>query len=408
MAHAANWYVDALAPTSGLGTSRQAAWQRFADINWSALGAGDTLHIIGDHCDRAYTEELVVGVSGREGAALVITGVSRTGAGGPVIDGENRRYFGVSLRGLNHVTLRGLTIRNHAEAGVTVRGAHAGVLVEGNRLFSGDPGGGNARGIDARGNVGTRPLVVRGNRYGTPPATKAQTDGIWSSDNDGVVFESNVIIISNSDTMGHSDGVQSFRDHSITIRGNWIEQANTAAYHNHGAWFENTRDGGIIEFHDNVVLAPNLTGDAVVAHYMRAGWNERGTVRIWNNTIWGGHRALYLNNSPSARVHANIIAASNGGHAAVVLNALPPPGAIDGNLMWSPAGTIAFMGDGNLAWRDWQALGYDANGANIHPQFGPRGIPRLRTVGTAPVGARGASLSPPPTEPAFAACLVPR
>lgn len=404
-AQAASRYVDANSRQGGDGATQETAWRRFSDIDWALLGPGDTLHILGARCGAFYDEELVVGSSGREGSPLVISGVARGAAGGPVIDGKNRRAFGVSVRSRDHVTLRGLTVRNHAEAGITIRGARAGVRVEHNSIFSGDPGAGNARGIDARDNAGLRPLVVRANRYGTPARSGAQTDGIWSSDNDGVVFEDNVIIISNHDTMGHSDGIQSYRDRSVEIRRNWIEQANTARYHNHGAWIENTRSGGVVTFHGNVVLAPNLTGDAVVAHFMRPEWKDRGTVDIRHNTIVGGHRALYLENSPHAQVHDNLIVAAAGGHAAVLLRALPPPGAIDGNTMWSPAGTVAYLGEGNLAWEAWRALGYDRRGANRDPRLDRRGRPRVQVAAIASDIAPGAVLVPPPLiEPAFEPC----
>lgn len=394
-AQAADWYVDAAAPAPGSGSSRQTAWRRFAEIDWSLIGAGDTLHIVGDACDPPYTETLIVAAGGHEGAPLVISGLSRTGNGLPVIDGENRRRFGVAVIRRDHVTLRGLMLRNHAEAGITVRGAEAGVLVEENRIFSGDPGGGNARGIDTRGNAGKLPLLVRANRYGTPSETYAQTDGIWSSDNDGVVFENNIIIVSNNDSRGHSDGFQSFRDRHILVRDNWIEQANTASHHNHGAWIENTRNGGVVELTGNVVLAPNLSGDAVVAHFMRDGWHEQGTVILRNNTIWGGRRTLYLENSPAAQVHDNIIVAATGGHAAVVLKARPPPGSFDGNLLWAPSAAIAYLGDRNLSWEQWRRLGYDANGVNADPPRDASGVPTLRP---ATHDGRGASIAAPPRE----------
>lgn len=400
---AAEWYVDATAPPGGTGRTPQEAWRRFAEIDWGALRGGDTLHVLGDSCGPAYTEALVVGANGRAGAPLTIAGLSRSRRGAPVIDGENRRDFGIVIHGKDYVVLRGLTLRNHTEAGITVRGAREGVVVEQNAIYSGDPGGGNARGIDARGNTGRQPLIVRANRYGTPAATRAQSDGIWSSDNDGAVYESNVLVISNGDMTGHSDGIQSFQDRRITIRRNWIEQANAAPYHNHGLWLENTRDDGIIEVIDNVILAPQLTGDAVVAHYMRAGWNGQGRAEIRGNTIFGGHRALYLRNSPRSQIRDNIIVAARGGHAAVILEAAPPPSAIDGNLLWSPTGTVAYMGRGNLAWSDWRALGYDARGVSLDPRLDARGQTQLHTAGmSAPM--RGATLRMPPVVPDLPNC----
>lgn len=396
--HAAEWYVDSAAPASGSGRSRDTAWRHFAEIDWASFRPGDSLHILGDPCGPPFRETLVVGASGTQAAPLHILGTARVvkegTPGGPVIDGDNRREFGVVLNGRNHVVLRGLELRNHAGAGIAVRGAQAGVLVEANNVHSGDPGGGNARGIDARGNVGKTPLLVRGNRYTTPAETAAQTDGIWSSNNDGVVFEGNSIVISNRDETGHSDGFQSYQDRNVIVRGNWFEQANMAKHNNHGAWIENTRDGGVVEFSDNVVLAPHLTADAVVAHYMRAGWEEKGSVAFQNNTLLGGNRTIYLHNSPRAQVRANIVIAARE-HAIVVLENAPPAGNIDHNLMWSPAPTLAYMGKGNLSWSQWRGLGYDAHGINADPRPESSGQVGTWANARARFNGRGAALERP-------------
>ena len=223
------------------------------------------------------------------------------------------------------------------------------------------------------------------------------------------MFEGNLIVISNRSIEGHSDGIQSFLDKNITVRRNWFEQANTAIYNNHGAWLANTRNGGTIYFHDNVVLAPNLTGDAAVTHYRTSDWTENGTVEIRNNTIVGGARALNLANSPKAQVHNNIIVASTGGRAVVVLNAAPPPSNIDNNLMWSPSGPVAHVGGGNLSWSQWRARGYDAHGMNADPRLDPKSISGLRAPGKMMVGGRGASGLPSPlADPASSACPVGR
>jgi hypothetical protein len=395
---AADWYVDVAAPTAGSGASPQAAWRRFADIDWSRLKPGDTLHILGGPCDPPYRETLVVGAGGTAAAPLVIKGAARAGAGSPVIDGENRREGGVILRRRDHVTLRNLDIRNHPDAGIVVHEARAGVLVEGNRIFSGDPGGGNARGIDARRNAGPTPLIVRANRFTTPARTKAQTDGIYSMDNDGGVFEGNHIVVSNADTTGHSDNFQSFRDRRITVRDNWFEQANTAITDNHGAWMSNTRTGGTIEFHSNVVLAPNLTGDAAVAHHLTDDWTETGTAVIRNNTIIGGGRAVTLANSPQARVLNNIIVPPPGGRALVILDTAPPASHIDNNLLGLPLRTVAYvdMEKRHLSWAEWRARGYEARGAVADPPPSATDPERLRMAGAVPLGGRGASLLPPP------------
>lgn len=396
VAQAADRYVDAAAPEHGTGASWPTAWRHFSDIDWSLLGPGDTLHIAGRGCAGAYTETLVVGASGQDGAPLIITGDSRSGAAAPVIDGQNRQGYGVVLRGRNHVTVRDLGIRNHAEAGILVRDARAGVLIEGNDIFSGDPGGGNARGIDARGNAGARPLVVRANRFATPDETAAQTDGIWSSDNDGVLFEGNRIVIANRNTRGHSDGLQSFHDHSIVIRGNWIEQDNDATVNNHGIWASDTRQGGRVTITGNVILAPNLTADSVVTHWAEPDWNEDGSVAILNNTIIGGRRAINLDRSPRAEVRSNILLPAAGGDAVAVRNGAVPPGNIDNNLVWSPNGYAAHLDGQARDWSGWRALGYERAGVQADPQLHLDGAHRVRIEAVALVRGRGASLPAAP------------
>lgn len=365
-----NYYVDNTISSSGNGTSWAGAWNGFSAINWAVIRPGDTIYISGGSSSQTYRETLTVGASGSLAGAITITkGVDPGHNGDVIIDGGGTRASGVVLYDRDHVVVSDLDVRNITSTGFSVKYANAGVVLQGNSVYSGDPGGGNARGYDVRNSVGPNAVVVTGNEFTTPAFTNAQTDGIYSMDNDGVVFEKNRIVISNSSTYGHSDTFQSFRDKNVVVRDNWFEQANTAATNNHGAWMENTRDGGTIKFYNNVVIAPNLTKDAVVAHYMRAGWTETGTADILNNTIIGGARTVYLDNSPKAEVFNNIIQPAAGGHAAVVLNARPPAANIDANLVWSPSGVTYYTGSANLSWSQWKALGYEANGINADPRF---------------------------------------
>ena len=345
-----DYYVDSAVAASGNGTAWSQAWMDFADIDWSEIRPGDAIRISGGAVSRTYSETLTVGASGAAGAPITIAEATDPGHDGEVvISGGNMRDNGVVVDGRDHVVVRDLAVENITEAGFRVRGASAGVVLEGNSVYSGDPGGGNARGYDVRNSVGADAVVVTGNSFSTPGSTAAQTDGIWSSDNDGVVFEKNRIVISNSDTTGHSDGFQSFQDYNVAVRDNWFEQANTAATDNHGAWMSNTRNGGAIRFHDNVVLTPNLTSDGAVVHLIEPGWSETGTAEIWNNTIVGGGPSVYLVNSPESEVHNNTVVGSAGvwapdaalsNHGFVeqlYLNALGRPGECEGLAHWAGA-----------------------------------------------------------------------
>jgi hypothetical protein len=357
------YYVNNAVSSSGNGTSWSSAWKNFSNINWSAVKPGDTIVISGG----TYRETLDVKASGAAGRPITITSSDEPGHNAPVIiDGQNVRSYGVSIQGRNHVEIDSLNVHNHAGAGITVRSSSDGVVIKNNHVYSGDPGDNNARGFDIRNSSG---VEVRDNSFSTPTNTKAQTDGIWSSGNNGVLFEGNKIVISNNSTYGHSDGIQSFQDYNITIRNNWFEQNNTAATNNHGMWLSNTRDGGVITVYNNVVYTPNLTKDSAVTHWAESTWSEKGTVKIWNNTIYGGSRSLNLDKTPSAEVKNNILIPAKGGVGVYMVNGNIPAANIDNNLIWAPNADIAAVNGSRLNWSGWQRLGYDSDGINADPKF---------------------------------------
>jgi hypothetical protein len=362
-----NFYVDEQVASSGNGTTWGSAWKSFSDISWSSLKPGDTLYISGGSTSQTYDETLTVGASGSAGLPITITAGTDPGHNGTVIiDGQNTLADGVALNGINYVDVSNLSIRNHSDAGISVKNATAGVVIEHIDVYSGDPGGGNSRGFDVRNSSG---VDVRDNSFSTPTNTAAQTDGIWSSNNNGVVFENNRLIISNSNTTGHSDGVQSYQDYNIIIRGNFIEQANTATTDNHGMWLSDTHTGGVLKVYDNVVLTPNLTQDSAVTHWNEPTWTETGTIDLWNNTIIGGARTLNLEKTPNAVVENNILEPASGGVGVYMVNGDIPASHIDHNLIWAPQASIASVDGSTLTWAGWQALGYDPNGVNADPAF---------------------------------------
>jgi hypothetical protein len=369
------YYVDNSVQLSGDGTSWAQAWGSFAAIDWSVIGPGDVIRISGGTSRQIYHETLAVSASGsaERGAITITRGIDPGHDGEVVISGDDAREYGVDVDEQDHVVVSGLQVEHITEAGFRVRDARAGVVLAGNAVHSGDPGGGNARGYDVRDSVGVNAVIVIGNSFSTPNQTTAQTDGIWSSGNDGVVFEKNHIVISNNDTTGHSDCFQSFLDVNIAVRENWFEQANTAVANNHGAWMADTRSGGVIRFHDNVVITPNLIDDVSVAHFMSEDWSEDGRAEIWNNTIIGGGTPIYLGNSP---VYGNVIvtpaamAAKAEAHSSdpaeiFQVDALASPGEKEGATLFtaalqadgpSPAGATAdpapseALAAGSMSW----------------------------------------------------------
>jgi Ca2+-binding RTX toxin-like protein len=386
-----NFYVDNAVSGSGNGTSWSSAWKSFSNISWSSIKPGDTVYISGGSSSQTYQETLAVGASGSSGSLITITaGVDPGHNGTVIIDGQNTRANGVVVNSHNYVDVEHLSIRNIADAGISVKNATAGVVIEHNDVYSGDPGGGNARGYDVRNSSG---VIVRDNSYSTPTNTNAQTDGIFSLGNNGVVFEHNHLVISNNNTTGHSDGIQSYLDYNITIRDNWIEQANTATINNHGMWLSDTHTGGVIKVYDNVVIAPHLTGDSAVTHWAESTWTETGTAQFWNNTIEGGARSLNLYNTPNAEAKDNILMPAAGGVGVFIADAAIPTSHIDNNLIWAPNGNVASVLGSTKNWAGWQALGYDAHGVNADPKFTNLSGNDLTLTSASPAIDHGATLA---------------
>jgi len=361
----ATFYVNNTMSSSGNGTSWSSAWNSFSDIDWDALKPGDTVQVSGG----TYRETLDVDQSGSAGKPITIKASDEAGHNGAVIiDGENERSNGVVVRDHDHVKIDGFDIRNHAASGVSVRDATAGVVIENNSVYSGDPGNGNARGYDVRNSSGENAVIVRNNSFSTPRDTDAQTDGIWSSANDGVVFDGNRIVISNNSTRGHSDGIQSHLDYNVTFRNNHIEQANEAATDNHGMWLAETRPGGTLKVYNNVVYTPNLTRDSAVTHLQSDGSDDTGAIQFWGNTVYGGRQSLNLANSANADIKNNILVPLDGGYGVVFHDEAASAGNVKGNLVWAPDGHIVWM-DGTWSMAEWQKDGYNLGGLSADPKL---------------------------------------
>jgi parallel beta-helix repeat protein len=342
---------------------------------------GDTVSISGG----TYSTELTVGASGTASAQITIAASTEAGHNGAVIIDRNGGQDGAGVNGRNYVTIRGLNIRNISDAGIWVRSA-TGVVLENNSVYSGDPGGGNARGYDVRNSFsGT---VVRNNSYATPASTLAQTDGIWSSNNNGVSFTGNNIVISNSSTYGHSDGIQSFQDINITIKGNYIVHPN-GGLNDHGMWLSDAVAGGTITVVDNIVDMP--VGDETgIAYLNQVGGSGRAVIE--NNTVYGSEWGVYLYNSPQSVVKNNILVPFGNQATGIVLaNGTPAAANIDNNLVFG--GSAGSINDSLKTWAQWQSAGFDAHGVNADPKFVNAAAHNFRLQSGSPAIDRGSTVA---------------
>lgn len=368
-----SYYVDNAVATSGNGTSWATAWKNFTNINWTTIQPGDTLYISGGSTSKTYSEVMWLTKGGSAGLPITISGGLDAGHNGTaIIDGGNSRDTGIYNNGHNYVTVRNLKVQRHLNSQVDFRWLTAGGIVENVNAVAGDLSGSTSRGFDFRNNLGTGstvPLIVRNCLVETPASTTSQTDGIWSSNNNNVIIENNRIIISNSDTTGHSDGIQSFQDFTVTIRNNYIEQANTATTDNHGLWLSNTKTGGTLKVHNNVIYAPNLTADSNVAHWAESTWTETGNAEFLHNTIIGGSRGLNLDKTPNTIVKDNIIIPAATGIGVYMVNGNLTTTNVTNNLVYAASGNSAFVSNAFRTWSAYQGLGYDVGGTNVNPIF---------------------------------------
>jgi hypothetical protein len=371
----AGFYVDNAVNSFGDGTSWASAWKNFSDIEWSSLKPGDSIYISGGAYGKTYTETLVVGASGSVGRPITITrGLDPGHNGAVIVNGQYVREYGVVVDGHNYVVVHGLDVRNHSDAGIRVRSATAGVIIEQNSVHSGAPNlGGNARGFDVRDNRGVRPVIVRHNQYATAASSNDQNDGIWSSGNEGVLYLGNRIVISNNYTgpdEGHNDCLQSRNDYGITVVGNYCEQDNSKTGDSQGIFIQDPYQG-IFLVHDNVLYAPNTNSHQLSLENRTSSFS--GILHAYNNTIYGGaYGCIRILNGPESTIKNNILVSTlPDAQALKIEGPRIAPKNIDYNLMYTPNSNYpVYVEDGDtLSAREWRAHGYDAHGVSGDPKF---------------------------------------
>ena len=355
--NAANWYVNSAVATSGNGQSWSTAWKAFTNISWSAVQAGDTIYISGGSTSRTYSQTLTVGKSGSATSPIRIArGVNSGHNGIPIINGAGTRSWGVLVENDNHIVLSGLEVRNHTSGQIRVRFTPTGgnVRVENNVVFTG-----NGRGIDVRLNEGV--VTVAGNRCTTPASTASQTDCFYSSENRDVLWQGNFGEVSNDNTSGHSDVFQSYQDYRLRIIGNTFISPPVGG-HNKTVWLEEARVEILVA--NNVVVAK---GPAFNLSYWRSvASTTNELIRYYNNTAYGGTRALAMERAPRLQMKNNIAWPRANG-VAVFLNLVTvPAGAIDYNMLWAPSASISNQ---HSSYSGWRAAGRDPNGLNANPLF---------------------------------------
>jgi hypothetical protein len=318
---------------------------------------------------------------------MIAAGIDAGHNGTVIIDGENSRP-GVYAQGRNYLTIKNLSVQNVGDAGLVIRNA-AAVIIRDNSVYSGSGSmNGNARGYDIRSSVD---VLLLNNAYDTPSTTPAQTDGIWSSGNNRVILDGNSLVVSNSDSTGHSDGIQSYQDVTLIIRNNYISHP-AGGINNHGMWLADAAD--TITIYNNLVYMP--VGDESAITY----WNEAeysGKAEIWNNTVYGASWCFHVVSAPNSELKNNICWPASGSTGVVIESGVLATANVDYNLIWAPNATIGNVNGSAKTWLQWRGFGYDVHGVNADPQFAnsaPTGAPQdFSLTCTSPAIDSGTTLS---------------
>jgi hypothetical protein len=358
------WYVDGSVAVSGDGRSWSSAWRRPSDIAWGSVAPGDTIFFSGGTESRTYTDRLTISRSGTPDAPIVVARAVDTGHDGEVIFDFGESDARLRIADCANVVVSGFTLRNGLSGSVAwLRDLRGGVIVRDNVIETGlGVPDGNGRGIDIRGctaEFGAN--VVLANRISTPDHSTAQTDGIYSMENeDGALrIEGNAITVNNTNNVGHSDCLQSYRDGSMTIIGN-IFQGPVEGGNNHPVWIGDIRDGGLIEIRGNRSVCRNNGSNLTV--WRSAPEVGAGGASIIGNELNGGERALNFERNDAIEIFENVIEPDAGGVAYFI--SLDPlhPDKVERNQLFAPARTVASDLGRNKSWRAWQRSGYDLNG----------------------------------------------
>jgi hypothetical protein len=368
MASAANRYVDNSVASSGTGTSWSSAWKHLSNINWTKVHGGDTIYISGGSTSKTYFEQLTVQAGGEAGKPITITrGIDAGHNGTVIIDGKGAYPTGVFDSGYNYVVIQYLTSQNWGGSAFGVRYVSAGVILQYNYANVGNTGGSfSSYGYEIRGVTGTNGVIVQNNIAHTPANTTTDTDAVWTSTNNSVLVQNNLLYVENTNPNSHSDCWQSYLDTNVTFRNNYCSHPN-GGYNNHGLWITDTATGGTIQVYNNIVYMP-IGDEIAVSHWdhLEPAW--QGKAQFWNNTIYGGYFCFQLFNSWSKI--KNNICYTNVAHAGINIVGGPPSGYIDYNVWYTPRLPIAFYDYNTVtSWAQWQALGYDTHGVNADPKF---------------------------------------
>jgi len=379
----AKWYVDNSVATSGAGTSWAGAWKNLSNIVWASVAAGDTIYISGGAASQTYNETLTIGKSGTSGNSIIITAGTDAGHNGTVIiDGQSAGRDCLDIISRSYIGVYNLTLQNPGSGFDCVwingnSGVMNGVVVQGCKVHvGGTNNNGHSCAFDIRNitGAGSSGILISSNYVDTADSGGAngasftdQTDGIYIQGNtvdDAILVDGNTIIMRNSNSNGHNDGIQTVNNGNLTIRNNYIEQIYDGT-NLHGMMLSDPVNGKILTAYNNTIRIKGGAGPVAVIcqNTTNTTTSTNGIFHFYNNTLDVSGWAFSMG-SPNAasEFKNNIIACSGASSFAFVTNGWTPTavGQIDYNDVYLTNGA---------AFSSGATTGWNPNGQSGNPNF---------------------------------------
>ena len=347
----ANHFVDKDANGANTGLNWNDAWTSFQAIDWSVLGAGDTLFISGGTSSKTYSESMTVETSGSQGNPFVIMkGTVFPHNGKVIIKGDGYNNIAIKIEDQSWIIVKDLTVTDWYRAfflgGSTGNGLHDVVIDNCDGTMAG-------RFIQAEGESGDngnscKHITIRNCDVNTYNNIDHQNDFIYAQYASDFLIEGNKVNISNEGPDEHNDCVQTYWVWGpVTIRNNYFEHSNHKLRHSQGIFFEN--HSGDFKIYNNIIVMPyQLDGKIYFKHN---NLNDAHTI-ITNNTIYGFSGDFIKTTDPDAVIRDNILYTTgygaNGSSYVIRFNGVSGDNAdVRNNLFYDPTNTMDLMDSGN-------------------------------------------------------------
>ncbi|MGD8306657.1 MAG: T9SS type A sorting domain-containing protein [Ignavibacteria bacterium] len=361
-AFATNHYIDKNASGNNNGTSWNNAWQSFGAINWNSIYPGDVIYISGSTNSLVYNEKLDILVSGASGDPITFTKSNESSHSGEVIIDVNQIFsHALDITGQDYIIVRDIHLRNAYDSVIKIKSSK-NIHIENCYVHTTVRSGIN---ISENENI-----TISGCTITTGQSIPHQTDGIYSQNNVNNIYEYNHIVISNNDTGGHDDCIQSYRDASLTIRNNYTEQNNSKTTNAQGIYVTTPVGSDTTRIYNNIFNATLSSSNGIVFNRVTGSTSAR--VQIIGNTVYGEN----LSNQYRAIGTTDPIIKNNIGYS---INGIwvfnladvrfTDQSYIDNNI-WKCSNNEPIIVNGSSeSWNSWQASGFDLHSYLTDPQF---------------------------------------